>query len=100
MCKSLGNVLDPLDVINGMAHEGLLKCLREGNLDPCALKIAMGKMKDYPGGIAECGTDALRFALISYASQVCHDIFICFVVLYLCFLFYYNILFSVKQDKF
>ena len=100
MCKSLRNVLDPLDVINGMTHEGLLKRLRAGNLDPCALKIAMGKMKDYPCGIAEYGTDALRFALISYASQVCHDIFICFDVLYLCFLFSYNIIFSVKQDTF
>ncbi|CAN6315441.1 unnamed protein product [Urochloa humidicola] len=69
MCKSLGNVLDPLEVINGMTHEGLLKCLRECNLDPYVLKTAKGKMKDYPCGIAECGADALRFALISYASQ-------------------------------
>ncbi|CAL4918770.1 unnamed protein product [Urochloa decumbens] len=69
MCKSLGNVLDPLEVINGMTHEGLLKCLRECNLDPYVLKIVKAKMKDYPYGIAECGADALRFALISYASQ-------------------------------
>uniref|UniRef100_A0A0A9ERC8 valine--tRNA ligase n=1 Tax=Arundo donax TaxID=35708 RepID=A0A0A9ERC8_ARUDO len=70
MSKSLGNVIDPLEVINGMSLDGLLKRLEEGNLDPNELKIAKeGKKKDYPDGIAECGTDALRFALISYTSQ-------------------------------
>ncbi|KAK3133783.1 hypothetical protein QOZ80_6AG0540990 [Eleusine coracana subsp. coracana] len=70
MSKSLGNVVDPLDVINGMTLDGLLKQLEEGNIDPKELKIAKeGKEKDFPDGIAECGTDALRFALISYTSQ-------------------------------
>ena len=71
MSKSLGNVVDPLEVINGMSLEGLLKRLEEGNLDPNELIIAKeGKKKDFPDGIAECGTDALRFALIAYTSQV------------------------------
>lgn len=71
MSKSLGNVVDPLEVINGMSLEGLLKRLEEGNLDPNELNIAKeGKKKDFPDGIAECGTDALRFALIAYTSQV------------------------------
>lgn len=71
MSKSLGNVVDPLDVINGMPLDGLLKRLEEGNLDSNELNVAKeGKKKDYPDGIAECGTDALRFALISYTSQV------------------------------
>ena len=71
MSKSLGNVVDPLEVINGMSLDGLLKRLEEGNLDPNELNIARdGKKKDFPDGIAECGTDALRFALISYTSQV------------------------------
>jgi valyl-tRNA synthetase len=71
MSKSLGNVVDPLEVINGMSLDGLLKRLEEGNLDPNELNIARdGKTKDFPDGIAECGTDALRFALISYTSQV------------------------------
>ncbi|CAD6341059.1 unnamed protein product [Miscanthus lutarioriparius] len=70
MSKSLGNVVDPLEVINGMSLDGLLKRLEEGNLDPNELNIARdGKKKDFPDGIAECGTDALRFALISYTSQ-------------------------------
>uniref|UniRef100_A0A0D9VNJ4 valine--tRNA ligase n=1 Tax=Leersia perrieri TaxID=77586 RepID=A0A0D9VNJ4_9ORYZ len=70
MSKSLGNVIDPVDVINGISLEGLLKRLEEGNLDPNELNIAIdGKKKDFPDGIAECGTDALRFALVSYTSQ-------------------------------
>ncbi|KAG8045647.1 hypothetical protein GUJ93_ZPchr0008g13403 [Zizania palustris] len=70
MSKSLGNVIDPLDVINGKSLEGLLRRLEEGNLDPNELRIAKeGGEKDFPDGIAECGTDALRFALISYTSQ-------------------------------
>lgn len=75
MCKSLGNVIDPLEVINGMTLEGLVKRLEEGNLDPDELNLER-KLTDYPDGIAECGTDALRFALISYTSQVCNHIFI------------------------
>jgi valyl-tRNA synthetase len=71
MSKSLGNVIDPLDVINGISLDGLLKQLKEGNLDAKELETAIeGKKKDFPEGIAECGTDALRFALISYTSQV------------------------------
>ncbi|KAF0913119.1 hypothetical protein E2562_020255 [Oryza meyeriana var. granulata] len=70
MSKSLGNVIDPVDVINGIPLDGLLKRLEEGNLDPNELSIAReGKKKDFPDGIAECGTDALRFALVSYTSQ-------------------------------
>uniref|UniRef100_A0A0D3FCW3 valine--tRNA ligase n=1 Tax=Oryza barthii TaxID=65489 RepID=A0A0D3FCW3_9ORYZ len=70
MSKSLGNVIDPVDVINGIPLEGLLKRLEEGYLDPNELNIASdGKKKDFPDGIAECGTDALRFALVSYTSQ-------------------------------
>ncbi|GAB4854044.1 Valine--tRNA ligase, mitochondrial 1 [Ancistrocladus abbreviatus] len=70
MSKSLGNVIDPLEVINGISLEGLHKRLEEGNLDPTELAIAKeGQKKDFPNGIAECGADALRFALVSYTSQ-------------------------------
>ena len=42
-----------------------------GNLDPReAEKARAGQRQDYPDGIEECGTDALRFALISYTTQV------------------------------
>lgn len=71
MSKSYGNVIDPLDVINGISLEGLHKRLEEGNLDRNELATAKaGHVKDFPNGIAECGTDALRFALVSYTAQV------------------------------
>ncbi|MCL7046507.1 hypothetical protein MKW94_009913 [Papaver nudicaule] len=70
MSKSLGNVIDPLEVINGVTLENLHKRLEEGNLDPNELVVAReGQVKDFPNGIAECGADALRFALVSYTAQ-------------------------------
>ncbi|XP_021824679.1 valine--tRNA ligase, mitochondrial 1-like isoform X1 [Prunus avium] len=72
MSKSLGNVIDPVDVINGVTLEGLQKKVLEGNLD--AKEVASseeGLKKDFPNGIEECGADALRFALVSYTAQ--HD---------------------------
>jgi len=71
MSKSLGNVIDPLEVIDGISLEGLHKRLEEGNLDQKELVVAKaGQKQDFPNGIAECGTDALRFALVSYTAQV------------------------------
>ncbi|OMO67882.1 Aminoacyl-tRNA synthetase, class Ia [Corchorus capsularis] len=70
MSKCLGNVIDPLEVINGISLEGLHKRLEEGNLDPNEIATAKaGQKKDFPNGIAECGADALRFALVSYTAQ-------------------------------
>ncbi|GMH26346.1 hypothetical protein Nepgr_028189 [Nepenthes gracilis] len=70
MSKSLGNVIDPLEVINGISLEDLHKRLEQGNLDPAELDVAKeGQKKDFPNGIAECGADALRFALVSYTAQ-------------------------------
>uniref|UniRef100_A0A4W4GRX5 Valine--tRNA ligase, mitochondrial n=1 Tax=Electrophorus electricus TaxID=8005 RepID=A0A4W4GRX5_ELEEL len=70
MSKSLGNVVDPLDVISGVSLEGLQKKVMEGNLDPREKSVAMeAQRKDFPEGIPECGTDALRFALCSYKAQ-------------------------------
>ncbi|XP_015600775.1 valine--tRNA ligase isoform X2 [Cephus cinctus] len=70
MSKSLGNVIDPMDVINGISLEDLHKQLQESNLDPKELSHAIkGQKQDYPQGIPECGTDALRFALCAYTSQ-------------------------------
>ncbi|KAM0940445.1 putative valine--tRNA ligase [Dioscorea sansibarensis] len=70
MSKSLGNVVDPLEVINGVSLEGLHKRLEEGNLDRKELAIAKeGQAKDFPNGIPECGADALRFALVTYTAQ-------------------------------
>uniref|UniRef100_A0A6Q2Y555 valine--tRNA ligase n=1 Tax=Esox lucius TaxID=8010 RepID=A0A6Q2Y555_ESOLU len=70
MSKSLGNVIDPLDVITGISLEGLYAQLNDSNLDPVEVeKAKQGQKSDYPSGIPECGTDALRFALCAYTSQ-------------------------------
>lgn len=70
MSKSLGNVVDPIDVIKGISLEELNKQLYDSNLDPKEIeKAKAGQKQDYPNGIPECGTDALRFALCSYMSQ-------------------------------
>uniref|UniRef100_A0A8C3IA61 Valine--tRNA ligase, mitochondrial n=1 Tax=Chrysemys picta bellii TaxID=8478 RepID=A0A8C3IA61_CHRPI len=70
MSKSLGNVVDPLDVIHGASLQDLQGRLRDGNLDPQEVAIAMeGQRRDFPQGIPECGTDALRFALCSHRVQ-------------------------------
>lgn len=69
MSKSLGNVIDPMDVITGITLEELHKQLEGGNLDPKEVERAkQGQKQDYPEGIPECGTDALRFALCSMCS--------------------------------
>lgn len=69
MSKSLGNVIDPLDVIQGLSLEALHAKLREGNLDEQEiLKAQAGQRKDFPKGIPQCGTDALRFALCAYSG--------------------------------
>ena len=70
MSKSLGNVIDPIAVIDGITLEDLHKTLEGGNLDPKEVqKAKAGQKQDYPGGIPECGTDALRFALCAYTAQ-------------------------------
>ncbi|XP_059352638.1 valine--tRNA ligase-like isoform X2 [Daphnia carinata] len=70
MSKSLGNVIDPLDVIFGISLEGLMAQLDGSNLDPAEVGRAKeGQKQDYPQGIPECGTDALRFALCQYTAQ-------------------------------
>ncbi|XP_042471032.1 valine--tRNA ligase, mitochondrial 1-like isoform X2 [Zingiber officinale] len=70
MSKSKGNVIDPLEVINGISLEGLHKRLEASNLDRSELENAkMDQAKDFQNGIPECGADALRFALVSYTAQ-------------------------------
>ncbi|CAH0585470.1 unnamed protein product [Chrysodeixis includens] len=64
MSKSLGNVIDPVDVVRGVTLEQLHAQLADSNLDPKEVERAkQGQKQDYPNGIPECGTDALRFAL-------------------------------------
>jgi len=70
MSKSLGNTINPMDVICGISLEDLHKTLEGGNLDPKEIeKAKAGQKQDYPNGIPECGTDALRFGLCAYTAQ-------------------------------
>lgn len=70
MSKSLGNVIDPMDVITGISLEDLNKSLYDSNLDPKEItKAIAGQKEDFPNGIPECGSDAMRFALCSYNLQ-------------------------------
>jgi len=70
MSKSLGNVIDPLHVIEGITLDGLHATLAAGNLDAKEVARAKaGQATDFPEGIEECGTDALRFALCAYTTQ-------------------------------
>lgn len=70
MSKSLGNVIDPLEVIDGCTLETLLKKLDEGNLPPKEVARAKKDQEtDFPEGIPECGSDALRFGLLAYTVQ-------------------------------
>ena len=52
--------------------DGLHKTLLGGNVEAKEVeKAKQGQKADFPDGIEECGTDALRFALCAYTSQVC-----------------------------
>jgi len=70
MSKSLGNVIDPLEVINGCSLENLLKKIEGGNLPAKEIeKSKKDQAADFPDGIPECGSDALRFGLLAYTVQ-------------------------------
>lgn len=70
MSKSKGNVIDPLEVMDSCKLDVLLQKLYDSNLSEKEVKKNVGqKQKDFPTGIPECGTDALRFALLSYMVQ-------------------------------
>ncbi|KEZ45951.1 Valine--tRNA ligase, mitochondrial [Scedosporium apiospermum] len=69
MSKSLGNVIDPLDIINGIELEDLHAKLLQGNLAADEVAKATKYQKTaFPSGIPECGADALRYTLLSYCT--------------------------------
>lgn len=70
MSKTRGNVIDPLEIIDGTQLDSLINKVKTSNLPKGEQDASIRKLKhEFADGIPVCGSDALRFGLLSYMVQ-------------------------------